>query len=140
MKFKIHLITSMPAGAAEMRKQKVSEVHNTSSADNDEEGFIGRRLTLSDVMSYSKVKFRSTYRKGLRGVKTTIEISQRFFKPITRSDQRGRLGNWKTTKMRISLAVLSELFLNYGKTLDISIHQFVHMEFSDGILSILLNF
>ena len=45
------------AGAAEMRKQKVSEVHNTSSTENDEEGYVGRRLTLSDVMTYSKVSY-----------------------------------------------------------------------------------
>ena len=45
----------LTAGAAEMRKQKVSEVHNTSSSENDEEGYVGRRLTLSEVMTYSKV-------------------------------------------------------------------------------------
>ena len=38
-----------------------------------------------------------------------------------------------------SLTVLSQLFLKYDYTLDNLIHQFVHMEFSDGTLSILLN-
>ena len=43
-------------------------------------------------------------------------------------------------KMRISLQLLSQLFLKYTYTVDILIHQFTHMEFSDGTLPILLNF
>ena len=39
--------------------------------------------------------------------------------------------------MRISLHVLSQLVLKYAYVLDVLIHQFVHMEFSDGTL---LNF
>ena len=42
--------------------------------------------------------------------------------------------------MRISLSVLAQLLLKYAYMLDILIHQFVHMEFSDGILLIFLNF
>ena len=37
------------------------------------------------------------------------------------------------------LNVLSQLFLKYAYTLDVLIHQFVHMEFSDSTLLILLN-
>ena len=46
----------------------------------------------------------------------------------------------KTQKMGISLHVLSQLVLKYGYTLDVLIHQFVHMEFSDSTLPIVLNF
>ena len=49
--------------------------------------------------------------------------------------------NRKNTKMRTSLHVLSQLVLKYAYTLDVLIHQFVHiMEFSDGTLPIFLNF
>ena len=42
--------------------------------------------------------------------------------------------------MRISIPVLVQLFLEYVYTLDVLIHQFIHMEFSDATLPILLNF
>ena len=42
--------------------------------------------------------------------------------------------------MRISLPVLSELFLKYAYMLDVLIHQFVHLEFSVDTLPIHLNF
>ena len=41
--------------------------------------------------------------------------------------------------MRISLHVLSQLVLKYAYRLDVLIHQFVYMEFSDGTLPILKN-
>ena len=47
---------------------------------------------------------------------------------------------YENHKIRISLTVLSQLVLKYAYALDILIHQFVHMEFSDGTLPILLNF
>ena len=50
------------------------------------------------------------------------------------------MGVWKNRKMRISLPLLLQLFLKYAYTVDILIHQFTQMEFSDGTLSILLNF
>ena len=51
--------------------------------------------------------------------------------------QHGRSqANWKNTKMKISLAVLSQLLL----MLDILIRQFVCIEFSDGPLPIRLKF
>ena len=40
--------------------------------------------------------------------------------------------NWKNTKIRISLNVLSQLYLKYANMLDILIHQFVLMEFPDS--------
>ena len=46
----------------------------------------------------------------------------------------------KNTKRRISLHVLSQLVLKYAYMLDILIHQFVHVKFFDGTLSIPLNF
>ena len=58
-------------------------------------------------------------------------------RPLT---ERGVISVAENTKIRISLTVLSQLFLNYVCTLDALIHQFVHREFSDGTLSILLNF
>ena len=42
--------------------------------------------------------------------------------------------------MRIFLHVLSQLDLKYAYALDILIHQFVHVEFFDCTLPILLNF
>ena len=42
--------------------------------------------------------------------------------------------------MIISLPLLSQLFLKYAYTVDILIHQFTHMEFSNGTLLILLHF
>ena len=47
---------------------------------------------------------------------------------------------WTEKKQKIFLNVLSQLFLKYAYTLDVLIHQFVHMEFSDSTLLILLNF
>ena len=66
---------------------------------------------------------------------------------LVRGDQRGGLHvilwTWikitKNTKMRTSLTVLSQLFLKYAYVLDVMIHQFVHMEFFDGTLPILLH-
>ena len=60
---------------------------------------------------------------------------------VVRGDQRGGSQvNWKNTKMRISLHVLSQLLLKYAYTLDILMNQFVHMEFSDSTLPIFLTF
>ena len=42
--------------------------------------------------------------------------------------------------MIISLPLLSQLFLKYAYMVDVLIHQFTHMEFSNGTLPILLNF
>ena len=42
--------------------------------------------------------------------------------------------------MKISLKVLSQLFLKYAYMLDILIHQFVHIEFVVNYFPILLNF
>ena len=58
-----------------------------------------------------------------------------------RVDQRDGLQvNWKNTKFRISLPLLSQLFLKYAYMLDALIYQFDHMEFFDGTLPIFLNF
>ena len=58
-----------------------------------------------------------------------------------RGDQRGGAQvNWKNRKMRISLPLLSQLFLKYAYTVDVLIHQFTHIEFSNETLWILLNF
>ena len=58
-----------------------------------------------------------------------------------RGDQRGGSQvNWKKRKMNISLPLLSHLFLKYAYTVDVLIHQFTHMEFSNSTLPILLNF
>ena len=46
----------------------------------------------------------------------------------------------KQKNERISLPLLSQLFLKYAYTVDILIHQFSHMEFSNGTLPILQNF
>ena len=46
----------------------------------------------------------------------------------------------KNTKIRFSLSVLSQLLLKYANMLDVLIHQFVHMEFSDATLPIIQNF
>ena len=43
-------------------------------------------------------------------------------------------------KIRISRPVLSQLLLKYAYSLDILIHQFVHLEFSVDSLPILLDF
>ena len=40
--------------------------------------------------------------------------------------------NWKNTKTRISLPLLSQLFLKYADTVDVLIRQFIHTKFSDG--------
>ena len=59
----------------------------------------------------------------------------------SQGDQCGRSqANWKNTKIRISLTVLSQLLLKYAYTLDVLIHQFVLRKFSNGTLMILLNF
>ena len=42
--------------------------------------------------------------------------------------------------MRIFLPLLSQLFFKYAYTVHVLIHHFTHMQFSDGILLILLNF
>ena len=42
--------------------------------------------------------------------------------------------------MKISLPLLSQLFLICGYAVDILIHQFTHMECSNHTLAILLNF
>ena len=59
-----------------------------------------------------------------------------------RGDQRGGLQtNWKNIKKnRIPLKVLLQLFLKYVYKLDILIHQFYRIEFSDDILQIFQNF
>ena len=65
-----------------------------------------------------------------------------------REDQRGWLSvNWwtwikfsKNRKIRISLPLLSQLFLKYAYMVDVLIHQFTHMEFSNSTFPILLNF
>ena len=58
-----------------------------------------------------------------------------------RGDQRGGSQvNWKNTKTRVSLQQLSQLFLKYAYMVDILIHQFTHMEFSNGTWLILRNF
>ena len=54
--------------------------------------------------------------------------------------RRGQQVNWKIRKMIISLPLLSQLFLKYAYVFDVLIHQFTHMEFSNGTLLILLNF
>ena len=60
---------------------------------------------------------------------------------ITRGDQRGGSQvNWKNRKMIISLPLRSQPFLKYANMVDILIHQFTCIEFSDGTLPILLNF
>ena len=46
----------------------------------------------------------------------------------------------KVQQLEFLLEVLSQLFLKYAYTLDILIHQFVHIEFSVDTLPILLNF
>ena len=64
-----------------------------------------------------------------------------ILRTVVRGDQRGGSQvNWKNTKISISLFVLSQLFLKYAYTLDALIYQFVHMEFSDSTLLVLLNF
>ena len=60
---------------------------------------------------------------------------------LIRADQHGGWQvNWKSTEIWTFQNVLSQLFLKYAYTLDILIHQSVHMKFSDGTLPILLNF
>ena len=46
----------------------------------------------------------------------------------------------ENAKIRISLPLLSQLFLKYACMLDILIPHFLHMEFSDNTFLILLNF
>ena len=57
-----------------------------------------------------------------------------------RNQRGGSQVNWKNRKIRISLPLSSQLFLKYTYTVDVLIHQFTHMEFSNGTLPILLNF
>ena len=63
-----------------------------------------------------------------------------FFIKVVGDQRGGSLENWENKKNRISLTILSQLFLNYALMLDILILHLVHMEFSDGTLPILLNF
>ena len=49
-------------------------------------------------------------------------------------------GKLEKQKMIISYPLLLQLFLKYAYTVDVFIHEFTHMEFSDGTLPILRNF
>ena len=55
---------------------------------------------------------------------------------MTRGSQRGRSQvNWKNRKIRISLTILSQLFLKYANILDVLIQQFVHSSSLDYMQS-----
>ena len=81
------------------------------------------------------------FSKGPWKIKTHLFVGQRRGNFVSRGDQREGLHvNWKNTKTRISLPLLSQLFLKYAYTVDVFIHQYVHKNISDGTLPILLNF
>ena len=77
-------------------------------------------------------------RQIIRYLLVSLDICQTFSSPGTPAWWiAGKLENHN---IKISLTVLSHLFLKYAKTLHVFIHQFFHMEFSNGTLMILLDF
>ena len=61
-----------------------------------------------------------------RAITSTVKSSP----PILRGDQRGGLHvNWKNTKTRVSLTLLSQLFLKYAYTVGVFIHRYVQTKF-----------